>query len=1459
MAQNTSPSGAEDEGTSTVDRTESHVLGGMGEHNRLEVASLMAVDDPGMDATTDRLADASAAIDGPTSLGRKRKSHNDSAGFDSSETTSNRECVKKAKLAEDDAKGATPRDYLETEKTTLPPEVWHHIFTFCPPKSLGNLLAVNKLFNLYLDPASSVQRGTPAAVDTRRALAPLEPNAIWQASRRLFWPQMPAPLRSKTELEMWRLACSPSCQECGKRSVRRQAGPPDPRHPGPGSEGVAAIWAFGSRMCGPCLLKKSVKEVDLLLSPSIPSSIMSALPFVFLTQDLDAFSATALEQSQLPAGLQVTKLFPSSDVEALRQEFLQVKDMGQGTVSEWLKGLDSRGSAMQHDASKWEKWESSGGTAKMCAQLYPGHVRIAPVSLPRKPSAGPGPAAIPCLPIPPGFRQSSSYQGRQERSAEEVAELKAARKAEIERRALLLDPPLTTDVLHHIPSFQAATHIVAPLDDHAWKLLKPRLLAQRAEAERIQEAKRRAESQMQQELQASHHLEATLATTKEVRDRIDKLWEEVQAPLRAKICGFADEVIHDSWGNGKKVTKENCSRFAVESLLHIRRRFYDDVAREASAARAAGRTPLIDPPEGPFTQKLTLENMKWIFDTKIKPHTEDLRKELFYCSSCEGNFKPFGFEGVIQHYAAKHTNALSLGNIVVHWRAEWPEHPPFSATARPAKAAFQPNVPTPFPIGSSVPPPAGYSYLPPAPAAVPVPPPPYPPAIGYGYTPPVYSDYYQPPVQQPFKTQPGAPSPFMPQQLSYEQQPPYAGPPAPFSSFQPQAMPYPLPAVEPAHGYMAPHGGQHDYHHGPYPTPGSVGPYVTPQTPAFPNVYQSKVEDIARNSREVWRLLGDIKDLPGSVRVFVTIHHLVKRFRSRFYETPPLAMFIDGLSNNKEMRPVRNVNGLVCKTCHLGLSNAASVEQDRKYFSLPQLANHFQSKHVEPIQAENKTPLPDWALDMVLLPDDAIISNLASSVSESQRALLTAAFPLAFAPQPASAAPQSYAGPQRTQPAQGPAGTGGQLPMPANSADESWASSGYGARPSVLDRSSAATQAGLLASNQSSSHTSQSATPGAVSENDRSTDGDGGRRSSQGSRLAPGQNGFKNKKRGNSKNKRAKPQGGREAGERAFGKRLNVGDENTQGGEADGHAMRTTYQGEPVSADVSSIRPDRIGTTGPSLQFGSSRADSIAHGTQEPDILAALESHLEQRRLPQFRRHETSSNAIMYQERLESGMHPDWQHGPEPYPRHSDREDRPASPPLKARYQAAGPTSRERELDGRQLDAAYYPRPAPVERREEAYAPQRPPSGFVEPLPRHVLEEERFGLQAPRLDDHNHRPIPPAEGEYRRHPDEIRMASRPPPVETYEIVHVIDGYREYYYRRPVRREPKPRYIYEERRLVRDAGAYPASHDPLYAPVSRASLVRDGPRASVAPEAWPADQRRADPAYDEEYDPRFPAA
>jgi hypothetical protein len=375
------------------------------------------------------------------------------------------------------------------------------------------------------------------------------------------------------------------------------------------------------------------------------------------------FSATAFENGLSDAASRATKLFLKSDVEALEAEFHEVFKMGEGTLSEWLKGLAGRGKEHKQESWKWEKWESTGGIYKMRTMLHPGMENKHDISTPGLPTS-----AFEALPPAPELHpQTAPKTG-----------------------GFPMPPSLPQQSPHSEPATLRAQDPNDP---------------------------RRGE----QELPGRRFLEPTLSAKKEARDRIDKEWEQVQGPLRAKIAGFADETVQARWPKVKNPTRENCALFTINSLTHVRKRFYAHVADEAAKAKAMGRRPIQDPPEGPFTQKLTLENMKWIFDTKIKPLFEkSIVKELFFCSACEGPHKAFAFESAIQHYAAKHTNALSLGNIIVHWRAEWPEQLPFSATRLAPPKPLRSTIPSAN-SGSNVGPPYPASHSYPAMAAAPMP------------------------------------------------------------------------------------------------------------------------------------------------------------------------------------------------------------------------------------------------------------------------------------------------------------------------------------------------------------------------------------------------------------------------------------------------------------------------------------------------------------------------------------------------------------------------------------------------------------------------------------------------------------------------------------------------------------------------------------------------------------------
>lgn len=146
----------------------------------------------------------------------------------------------------------------------LPAEIWQHIFALLPPGALGRLLTVNKLFCSFLSPISTAS--PPSCLYTSSCvLQPLKPESIWQASRRLFWPRMPAPLKGKSELDMWRLTCSRSCQFCGNIGASKAPVESDEWHRGPGAKGVASVFPFSIVACGECLVRMSTKVCGLLV------------------------------------------------------------------------------------------------------------------------------------------------------------------------------------------------------------------------------------------------------------------------------------------------------------------------------------------------------------------------------------------------------------------------------------------------------------------------------------------------------------------------------------------------------------------------------------------------------------------------------------------------------------------------------------------------------------------------------------------------------------------------------------------------------------------------------------------------------------------------------------------------------------------------------------------------------------------------------------------------------------------------------------------------------------------------------------------------------------------------------------------------------------------------------------------------------------------------------------------
>ena len=852
------------------------------------------------------------------------------------------------------------------------------------------------------------------------------------------------------------------------------------------------------------------QEVTLLFSSTFPSFLFPAMSYAFVSQSDQYVASIALRNIPPPSDL--VKHFYKPHIEDIKRRLTHVQDLGPGSAEEWIKGLDTEGKERASDAARWELWEAKGGLKKVNAKPPPriaaqtskqanntsnfnvgrttnlaretrgqdppasnpeGAINVSTIGNAAPASVLPGnfvfalpgrlmsPNKSTVLPSTSNFILPSSHDGlpqrppgnfhqaRPERSIRDVNETKAARRADIERRCMTLEPPLGQNVLQHMESFQAAIQISTTLTDHAWNVLKPRLLAQRELAERREEEKVQQGKLLQAKSEERRQQEAQL---KEAKETMDKEWDSAQTPIRHKLVSYADEIIKESWSDGKCVTKDTCPKFAADVLLYSRRRFYDDLVRDDAIRRSAGKEIIPDAPNGPPTRKLILENMKWLFDNKVKAFTENFQKELFLCNGCDGNFKFYGFEGVIQHYAAKHTTTLSLGSIVVHWRSEWPEHPPFHPNPSAAKAAYY-AVPMPASNATQT----QHSRASQAPNSY------------GGYNHGTGNGHHG--ISQPYDA-PQFPSESYHSQFPVEyHQAPYSAspvsiPPSSQQDYQGHSVAYPpsnqhppftAPEVPPGHpngynGYPGHYANQPFQHNPPYaslphsnmiqyprpaegyssypagsgymqPYPSSVPPKAPPpytaQTnlnPAFPSqvseIYQAQMNEMAKHARDVWNGTSGIKEIPQSVRIFVVIHHVCARYAEKHTSEPGLTMFLDGLNHSALMRPVRSLNGLACRTC-VADSNSSSLASatvsqgaigDRKLYTLPHLLNHFKNVHLERAdtmglnQNEPESSRFDWKRDMIELPESSLITNLlnASGMDDAKLQLIAWAFPGVF-------------------------------------------------------------------------------------------------------------------------------------------------------------------------------------------------------------------------------------------------------------------------------------------------------------------------------------------------------------------------------------------------------------------------------------------------------------------------------
>ena len=524
------------------------------------------------------------------------------------------------------------------------------------------------------------------------------------------------------------------------------------------------------------------------------------------------------------------------------------------------------------------------------------------------------------------------------KTAQDVEEALRTRRTEIERRCRELDPPLDPVVLQYMPSFRATMKIAQTMTEEFWEnTLKPRILAEREAAE-IAEHNRQGQLAYLQT--AVPHSAQDEPFTRPAKDTYDKEYDLAQEPLRKRLGDYADDFIESHWKGGD-LDKYNSPVFAVKVIEYVDRRYREDKLAGIlpPPPRANLRSRQGTPIPEPF---LSLDNMKWVFDNKIAPRTGAHGREVFLCSGCghPGN-KWLAFEGLIQHYGAKHTTAFSRGNIVVHWQtSEWPSDLPFirdpsyyikqpkraSDTKGHARRTPQTNngpfnVPGSGRLLSESPYFSGQYHSP---------------ADGNGYYQPVadYSGYQH-------------------------------------GQIQPQAASY-------GYSYQAP-------------------------TSQDQNSEEAQLNALCYHMSETWDSLDGVKEgaLLECVRVQTTIHHAVVKFVELFHNVPSLDLITEVLATKPEARPIKEANGLACKFCVAAQTDGSASYtsyyrriQHVKLYNTSSLVSHFKIMHKD----ESKRRSIDWTTNMIELPELQLISNLirAAGMDDKKLAIVAAAFPTAF-------------------------------------------------------------------------------------------------------------------------------------------------------------------------------------------------------------------------------------------------------------------------------------------------------------------------------------------------------------------------------------------------------------------------------------------------------------------------------
>lgn len=545
-------------------------------------------------------------------------------------------------------------------------------------------------------------------------------------------------------------------------------------------------------------------------------------------------------------------------------------------------------------------------------------------------------------------RPSNQHHSKNAKQPQDVEERLQARRREIERRCLELPEPIEANVLQYMDSFVAATKIAQPLTDQAWDVLKPRILQQREEAELA--AHQRTQDLAALQATTRHSSASDAFFHKPAKEVYDKEYDLAQAPFRKRLVEYVDEYVNAFWNGNPALDRDTSPVFAARAILHAQQRYKEDLA--VGRLPAPVRTTKTAHRDGsPFLEPIfSLDNVKWLFENKIRGYLHSGCRELFLCAGCledfPDNVKWFAFESLIQHYGAKHTTAFSKGNVTVHWQtSEWPDESPFHPN--PEKFIRPSNRKS-----------SGFR------------------GRGNARSTP------QARHNGPFSA-PGAGKPLSENAHFSHAQGPYNG------------------FYDGAQGYSPPSYGQSNHQAAPYGPPQGYA-QAAQQLEADPAVGDdNKVNQLAADALEIWHALEGVsgKDFLTCVRIQTVFSHANNRFLDRYRTAPTLDHYTEAFAMNTDMHPIKTAAGLACKSCVASQTDGSASYQSYfarvrnvKLYTTATLMTHFKLTHMHQMQ------FLTWTREMLELPETQLIKDLvhADGMDDTKLALIAEAFPEAF-------------------------------------------------------------------------------------------------------------------------------------------------------------------------------------------------------------------------------------------------------------------------------------------------------------------------------------------------------------------------------------------------------------------------------------------------------------------------------